>query len=507
MTKADPSGSSAAAQPPALRVLFLAAEVAPFAKTGGLADVAGALPGPLAEGGVDVRVCLPRYGRVEPARFGFEPALPPFEIEIAGVTRAVRVLRGSIGGRVPVYLIDDDHYFNRPDIYGYSDDGERFVFFCQAALELVRRLDWQPQVVHCHDWHTGIVPNWLATRYQNDAFFGRTASLYTIHNLQYQGIFGYRVLEVAGVAEHGFLHHPQIQQLDEVVDLMARGILFADVVTTVSPTYAREILTPEHGEELDPILRERRDRLHGILNGIDYAELDPARDRHLAAPFDVRTLSRRQENKLALQRRAGLPERPDVPLVGMVSRLADQKGFDLLAEIYEPALRALGLQIVILGTGDQRYHDLLQQLSDLFPEQSHAFFTFSHELAQQIYGGSDLFLMPSRFEPCGLGQMIAMRYGSIPVVRRTGGLADTVVDLDPGTDTGTGFIFDRYDRWELFGALVRAVECYRRPLAWSGLQRRAMAQRFTWYDPAVRYVELYHAAIRYRLEATSGPTS
>ncbi len=480
-----------------LRILILAAEIVPFAKVGGLADVVGALPKALRDLGHDVRLVMPRYGQVNPERFHLTTELDAVTVEMAQYREQARILEGSIGGDIPVYMVDAPRYFDRENIYGYTDDGERFILFCRAAIEAMRLLDWSPDIIHCNDWQTGIVPNWMHTIYHEDPFFAETATVYTIHNLAYQGIFGHRILEVAGVATGGFLY-PHIVELANVVDIMGRGILFADAVTTVSERYAQEILTPTFGEKLDPLLRTRREQLYGILNGIDYQEMNPATDRHIRATFDVSTLERRPENKRALQERARLPINPDVPLIGMISRLADQKGFDLISQISQPLL-AQGIQLVVLGIGDQHYHEMFQNLAARYPDQVAIFLTFNTELAQCIYAGSDMFLMPSRFEPCGLGQLIAMRYGSVPIVRSVGGLADTVQEYDPRTGQGNGFTFVAYDPWELFAAVVRAIELFRFKDIWRTLQQRGMAADHSWQASALRYVDVYRHAKAYHM--------
>lgn len=478
-----------------LKILILAAEIVPFAKVGGLADVVGALPKALKAFGHDVRLVMPRYGQIDPVRFHLTTVIDSLAIKMGEFSVPISVRQTTIGDGIPVYMIDAPRYFERENIYGYTDDGERFILFCRAALEGVRELGWSPDIIHSHDWHTGIVPNWMHTTYRNDPFFTHAATVYTIHNLAYQGIFGNRILEVAGVAAQGFLY-PQIVELANVVDIMGRGILFADAVTTVSERYAQEILTPTFGERLDHLLRSRQDRLFGILNGIDYDEMNPVTDRHIQADFDMDTLERRDANKAALQEYAHLPQRPTVPLLAMISRLTDQKGFDLLAQIFQPLL-AQGVQLVVLGIGDQHYHELFQNLAARYPDQVAIFLTFNTELAQRIYAGSDMFLMPSRFEPCGLGQLIAMRYGSVPIVRAVGGLADTVQEYDPRSGEGNGFTFTNYDPWELFAAIVRALEVYRFKDIWRTLQRRGMAADHSWTASARRYVEVYRDAIEY----------
>src|SRR5258708_15340432 len=478
-----------------LKIYLLAAEIVPFAKAGGMADVVGALPKALKALGNDVRLVMPHYGQVKPERFNLQTVLEAVPVKMGAYQEQVRVLQGTIGEDIPVYFIDAPRYFERENIYGDPDDGERFILVCRAALEAARTLGWTPDVIHCNDWQTGIVPNWMHTIYHDDAFFAGSATVYTIHNLAYQGIFGRRILEVAGVSASGFLY-PQIVELANVVDIIGRGILFADPWTAVSERYAQEILTPTFGEKLDHLLRSRQDRLFGILNGIDYQEMDPATDRYIRSRFDAQSLEKRAENKRALQERAHLPVKPDVPLLAMISRLTDSKGFDLIAQIAQP-LFAQGVQVVVLGIGDQQYHELFQSLAARYPEQVATFLTFNSELAQAIYAGCDMFLMPSRFEPCALGQLIAMRYVGVPVVRSVSRLADTVEEYDPNTRSGNGFTFANYHACELFAAIMRAIELYRFKDAWRVLQQRCMAADHSWQASARRYVEVYRQAIEF----------
>ncbi|HSJ55545.1 MAG TPA: glycogen/starch synthase [Anaerolineae bacterium] len=481
-----------------LKILVLAAEVAPFAKTGGLADVVGSLPKAVSALGHDVRVAMPRYARIDPAKFELKEVVPAFDVPMNRTTEPAQILQGTISPDVPVYLVDNARYFDRPGIYMYPDDADRFIFFCRAILESLKQIDWQPDVIHCHDWHTAIVPNWLNTIYRNDPFFANTATVYTIHNLAYQGIFGYRVLEIAGLDEWGFQYHPEMADLNEVVDLMGRGIYWADLVSTVSPTYAQEILTPEYGERLDPLLRDRRDRLFGILNGIDYDTADPATDPYIAVGYDTSTLDRRFENKLALQREARLPENPDIPLLGIVSRLTDSKGLDIVSQIVAHVLD-LGVQMVVMGTGEQSYHEVLSRMAQDYPDQMAIFLTFNTPLQHKIFAGSDIFLMPSRVEPSGTSQLMAMHYGSVPVVRATGGLADTVEDYNPRTGQGHGFVFGDYDAWMLFAAVVRAVETFKHREVWRQIQRRGMSVDHSWQRSAGKYVDLYRRALASRM--------
>ena len=484
--------------PRPLRVLHFSAEAVPFAKTGGLADVVGSLPKALAKLGHDVRLVMPRYSMIHPDLFGLTLMPERFSVPWGDGQEPAAVLLGTLGEGVPVYLVENARLYDRDGIYMHPDDAERFLFFCRAGLELCKRIDWQPDILHCHDWHAAMVPNWMRTVYSGDPFFSNTATVYTIHNLAYQGIFGARVLEIAGVAEQGIIAHPSTADLNHVVDFMARGILFSDVISTVSEKYAEEILTPEYGERLDPLLRDRRDSLFGILNGIDTTVMDPATDPHIAMNFDASTLKRRGVNKAALQREAGLAVRADVPLLGIISRLADQKGFDLISAIMEPLMQHVDCQFVLLGTGDQKYHEVFTALAKRHKEKVGVFLTFDAPLAQRIYAGSDMFLMPSRFEPCGLGQLISMRYGSVPVVRATGGLADTVTDFDARTGEGNGFSFEAYDAMALYTAIVRATETYKHSETWQQLVLRGMETDNSWGASARKYVDLYRHALANR---------
>jgi starch synthase len=487
------------------KILIVAAEAAPFAKVGHVAEVVGSLPLALQNLGHDVRLVVPRYGRIDPVKFDLKPvaALQNLTVPMKRSGEKVSVSEGHIGNNghsVPVYFINNDKYFNRDGIYGYPDDDERFILFCRAVLEMLPQLGWQPDIIHCHDWHTAIIPNWLKTLYAEQPFYKDIASVYTIHNLAYQGIFGHRMLEIAGIGEYGFVY-PQHDDPTNLISLMSLGIQSADVINTVSPTYAKEILTPQYGEHLDRLLNQRQERLFGILNGIDVKQFNPATDRFLAANFDENSLTRRIENKLNLQRAARLPQNPDVPLIGMIGRLANQKGFDLLAQIIE-RLMQLDVQFVLMGTGDPFYHDFFRQVAERYPQKAASLLIFSSAMAQKIYGGSDLFLMPSRFEPCGLGQMIAMRYGSIPVVRQTGGLADTVKNFDPYTEEGNGFTFAEYNAGDFYDAIVRALETYKHQQVWRDLMIRDMMADYSWQASAYCYSRIYKKARRFHAEGS-----
>ncbi len=492
-----------------LRILILAAEAVPFSKTGEVAEVISALAKALHALGHDVRLAIPRYGHINPERFGLEPFIESLSVPMNNHHELASVYRTSLAGRVPVYLVDNPRYFGRNSVCVHTDDAERFIFDSRATLEMLKHpsLAWQPDIIHCHDWQAAIVPNWLATLYQADPFFSRTATVLTVHRLAHQGIFGYRILEVAGLGEYGFIHHAEISDLSDLVDLLARGIYYAQAITTVSERYAQEIQTPELGERLDPLFRERCEHLYGILNGIDTEAFDPAHDSHIASRFDGNSLEARAPNKIALQRLVGLKEDPAVPLVGIVSRLSDLKGFDLLGSAFEAIMANLDTQFMIIGVGEQKHHDRLAALKREYPGRVGLQLTYNDALERQIFAGSDMFLMPSRREPCGLGQMIAMRYGSVPVVRATGGLADTVENYDPVMGTGNGFTFQNYDPMALFATLVRAVEIYRHRDLWKLLQQRCMARDFSWDKPAAAYVRVYRSALAARLEGRADPIS
>jgi starch synthase len=469
-----------------LRILYLSAEVSPFAKAGGLADVAGSLPTALHALGLDVRVAMPAYGFIDRQRFGLQAASEGFTVLFAGGRYRPRLLRGTIGRHVPLFLLDSPAHFDRERIYGYEDDAQRFLFFCRGVLEGIRQTEWRPDIIHCNDWHTGAIPYWVAHNEPEDPLLAGVATVFTIHNLAYQGVFPATVWEVTG--QPG-------PTTGDTLNLMALGIRHADAVTTVSPTYAREILTPERGEGLDDLLRERRDRLYGILNGLDTETFDPTADPALVQRFGPDNLDDRAADKRALQAEAGL-SKSDSFLLGMVSRLADQKGFDILIDALERVLAEADIQFVLLGTGDHEYARRMKALADRHPQQIAIFLAFDALLAQHIYAGADAFLMPSRYEPCGLGQLIALRYGAVPIVRATGGLVDTVRDYDPASDTGSGFVFQPYTSDALEEAIRRAERVYRHDkAAWRRLQQRGMREDFSWDTSAQRYLGVYETVV------------
>ncbi len=480
----------------ALKILILASEISPFVKTGGIADVVAELARALKVLGHDVRLALPRYRVIQTD--GAARIIESLPVHLDGFSERVSVIEGrlgedALGGSVPVYFIENQRLFDRDGIYMYPDDAERFLLFSRAALDMLPEIGWQPDIINVNDWQTAIIPNWLKTLYSGNDFYKDIASVYTIHNLSYFGSFGHRILEIAGLAQYGFLVHPDLSnEINRELNFMARGILFADAMNTVSPTYALEIQAPEYGEGLDPILRMRSDRLRGILNGIDYDTTNPASDPALAKPFDADHLDARLLNKRALEQRAELDE-SDEPLLALISRLNDNKGVDIVMQTVEGAL-SRGARLVVMGAGEERYQDALRLLEAKFPRRVRFFQTYDDRLRRQIAAGSDILLMPSRIEPSGTTQLLAMHYGSVPVVHGVGGLADSVVNYVPGTDTGTGFVFEEATPGAFQEALDRALDTFGDRSAWRMIQQRAMRRDFSWMHSAAEYVALYDFA-------------
>ncbi len=476
-----------------LKILFLAAEAIPFAKVGGLADVAGSLPRAIRALGHDVRLMIPRYGVIRSNQFQMETIGAPLTIPLGPGEERVHLVGSNIDGDMPVYLIWNELYFSsRDQVYGFEDDAQRFAVFGRGALAALQALDWKPDVIHANDWHTGLVPTWLDTDGQEDPFYRDIATLFTIHNLTYQGITGRLILTFAQME---YVKHLSIEPPGDV-NWMAQGIAHADLINTVSEQYAHEILTPEMGMGLSPLLEERKDHLFGVVNGLDYEQWNPATDPNISHRFDVESLDRRVANKTALQQQARLPGRTDAPLIGMVTRLDEVKGMELMEPVLEWLLENTDAQFVLLGTGQPQYHDMFERVQARFPDQMHAFLKFDATLARRIYAGADMFLMPSAVEPCGLGQMIAMRYGCVPIVRAVGGLADTVSDYTARRGRGVGFTFTDYTPEACQDALKRALKVYRKPDVWRRTQQRGMKTDFSWSASAQEYVKLYQRAIK-----------
>ena len=489
-----------------LKILITASEAVPFAKEGGLADVVGALPKFLKARGHDVRVVMPRYYRVDRQKFKLRELPGTLSVPMGVIGEMYcGVLEGRIPGtEVPVYFLEHEEYYGRDTLYekdnqGYLDNDNRFIFLSRASLELCKMIRFTPDLVHAHDWHTAAVPLLLNTLYRQDSHLAQAASLLTIHNMQHQGSFYEGALEVLGVGWEHFTHL-ELEMLNQV-NLLKGGIYHATLLNTVSEGYAREIQTPEYGWGLEGVVRERSDALSGILNGVDYEEWNPESDPHLAANFGAGDLSGKAICKRELQRALGLPERDDVPLIGMVSRLVKQKGIDVLAQAI-PRLLELDIQIVLLGAGEPWAHFYFGDLAAGHPERFACRIGYDNRLAHRIEAGCDFFLMPSAFEPCGLNQMYSMRYGTLPIVRATGGLDDSVQNFDAATRTGDGFKFWDLNANALFDTVGWAVHTwYREPEAIGALRQNAMAKRFTWEEAAANYERLYLEGMRIRLGA------
>ncbi|MDZ4247437.1 MAG: glycogen synthase [Dehalococcoidia bacterium] len=469
-----------------MKILFAAAEAVPLAKVGGMADVVGSLPAALSRLGEDVRLIMPGYGIISRDKFPAETEIESIPVEAMGRKDNIRLKKTKINGKITVYLVENDHYFGQPSVYTDNWDLPRFLFFSMAVVETLKVLDWRPDLVHCHDWHTSIIPL-LIKKSGLDA-----ATVFTIHNLAYQGQF-----------DRDFLASSGLEKIWPVSDnyprltLMNQGILNADMVSTVSENYAREILTDEFGEGLAPLLRSRQDSLVGIVNGIDGGEYDPGNDPYLPRNYTSSSPRDKASSKAALQLKVNLPQKPGVPVIGMVSRLDEQKGLDLLEKAAGHVLDSADIQLVILGKGREEYHKFVNRLAEKYRDKVAVSIGFNNPLAHLIYGGSDIFLMPSRFEPCGLGQLIAMRYGTVPLVRRTGGLADTVLPLSADLASGHGFVFQEYRPEALTTVLQGAVKAYetQKP-AWEALVRRLMSLDFSWDASAKKYQSLYARALK-----------
>lgn len=473
-----------------VKVLFLAAEATPFTKVGGLADVAGALPKALRRLGFDVRVVIPRYGTMQSAgrdvrRVG-SLAVP------IGAGEEHALLLETVADDVPVYLIWNDQYFsNRERVYGFNDDPQRFTFFSRGIIAMLKMLDWQPDVIHANDWHTAPVLAWLDVYGRSQPMYRDLATIFTIHNLAYQGICGRLILTFSQMEKLPYLP----AEIPGQVNWMAQGIAHADLISTLSPTYAREIVEGEAGDALADLLRARRDRIFGILSGIDTDLWNPATDDALAQTFDRDTLKMRAVNKNAFQREACLSTGSATPLIGMVTRLDETKGLELVVSAFESLLQQQDIQFVILGTGDEVYESNFRALQEQFPNNVRAFIKFDDRLARRIYGSVDVFLTPSLADPSSIGLMSAMHYGAVPVVHATGGLADTVIDADVHADRGVGFVFDAYTVAALLEAIDRALRAYGNKARWADIQRRAMERDFSWDASARAYGDLYQRAL------------
>jgi len=478
-----------------LSICAIASEVVPFAKTGGLADVASALSRQLTSRGHDVRLFVPFYGQMRREQIDATrvETLRGLSVRTGRHEYVVDVWRALLpGSATPVYLVESAALYSRPKLYSNdADEHRRFLVLTRVALECCRRMNFRPHIVHSHDWHAAFAPVWLRSNYRNDPVFAAARSVLTIHNIGYQGDFGAGDLADLDLGAETYLLHQDDLRAGRI-NALKNGILHADAVTTVSPTYAREITTPQYGMGMEQALAARGHAVRGILNGVDYEEWDPRRDRYLPIHFSARDLSRKAELKRNfLLRQNLLPTRERVPLFGIVSRLTPQKGFDLLLETLPRLLQSHDVRLAVIGSGDAKYEQFFAGLADRHRGHAMFFGGYDESLAHWIEGASDIFLMPSQYEPCGLNQMYSLRYGTVPIVRRTGGLADSVVHFDPATGHGTGVVFNDFDAGGMQWALDTAMQWYTQPQLWEKLVQNAMRQDFSWETQTSEYLKLF----------------
>ena len=480
-----------------LKVLYVASEAVPFIKTGGLADVAGSLPKALKQQGVDVRVVMPKYGKISHEYLDKMEHVYDGEFTVSWRTKFLGIDKLELDG-VTFYFIDNQEYFYRDGFYGYGDDAERFAFFSRAALEILPQEDFWPDVIHTNDWHTALVNVYLRLDHIGDARYEKIKTVFTIHNLKYQGVFPKDVMaDVLGL-DWQYFTNGDLEYYD-AVNFMKGAIIYADNVTTVSRTYAQEIQYEYFGEGLDGLLRKRAGDLHGIVNGLDTSLYNPETDPYLAAPYTTysaaNAMEKKTDNKVALQRQLDLPVERRTPLVAMISRLVEPKGFDLVVRVLDELLEHENMQFVLLGVGDRVYEDWFRELAWRHPTKVSSNIYFSDEMAQRIYAAASIFLMPSAYEPCGLGQLIAMRYGTIPVARATGGLTDTIVPYNKATGEGNGFLFPDYNAHDMMYTIKKALTLYRDLGSWHRLMTNAMQSDYSWARSAKEYKALYENLI------------
>ncbi len=483
-----------------INILFVSSEVDPFAKTGGLADVSSSLPKAIKELGHEIRIMMPRYHFIGERKFKLHDIirLKDIPVPIGNQTELGSVKSSFISNlkeKVQVYFLDNDKFFGRDGVYqspqskkDYKDNDERFIFFARGVLETLKRLGWQPDIIHCNDWQTGLIPALLKTIYHSDTFFKDVKSVFTIHNMAYQGAFPAESFEKSGLPKSAF--KPDGVEAYGKFNFLKAGLFYADTITTVSEKYAKEICgSDEFGAGLNGLLETRKKDLRGILNGIDYQMWNPLADNLIYRKYDVKSIEAKIDNKKALCAKFGLQLKESVPVIGAICRLVEQKGFDLVLEVMDELLK-LDLQYVMLASGDPGLEKKFESYQKKHSHKMGIHFGFDEELAHLIEAGSDMFLMPSRYEPCGLNQMYSMRYGTVPVVRATGGLDDTVEDHS-GTGKGTGFKFEKYDSKELLKTVQRALKVFHQPEEWKQLMRNGMQKDFSWEHSAKKYITLY----------------
>lgn len=481
----------------ALNILIAAGEVAPFAKTGGLADVAGALPAELEKLGHNVRVALPYYKMVKKGNFPITDTGLKLTVQISDRTASADIHKAVIGNNVTVYFIKNDSYYDRDDLYrtkegDYLDNAERFIFFSKAILALAQAVKFKPDIIHLNDWQTGLVPILLKWTEKNNDFFKDTRTVFTIHNLAYQGLFWHLDMHLTNLPWDIFT--PQGIEFYGKINLMKAGIIGADIITTVSKKYCDEIRTQEYGCGLDGVLLSRKDSLYGILNGVDYNDWSPEKDRFIAKNYSPETLQYKVVCRHDMLSHYKLRLNDDVPVIGVISRLADQKGFDLIAETIDEII-GMGFAFILLGTGDPHYHDLFENVAKKYPKYAGVILGFNNALAHKIEAGCDFFLMPSRFEPCGLNQIYSLKYGTVPIVRATGGLDDTIINFNPDTGEGNGFKFHKYTAVGMIDKLREAMAVYKDKCLLTKVMENGMKCDFSWEKSAHEYVRIYNIAL------------
>jgi starch synthase len=475
-----------------LRILYVASEAVPFIKTGGLADVASSLPKELRKLGIDIRVVLPKYKSI-PKKFKRDMTVINVMNVLVGWRNQYCGIQYLEFQGIPYYFIDNEYYFKRDGIYGFYDDGERFAFFDKAVLEMIDHIDFKPDIIHCNDWHTGMIMPLLNARYKQKGSYQAIKTIFTIHNLKYQGVFP---AEILGDLLNLSQEYNNVESLEFYggVSFMKGGINYADIVTTVSKSYADEIQGADFGERLEGVLKKRNQDLYGIINGIDYDIYDPAKDIEIFTNYTLDSVQNKEINKLKLQELLKLPVNKDIPLIGMVTRIDKMKGFDLIVQIIDQ-LMSQDIQLVILGTGDPQLESIFREQSEKYHEKLSVNIMFSSAFAQKIYAGCDMLLMPSIFEPCGLSQLIALRYGTIPIVRETGGLKDTVFSFNELTEEGNGFSFNSYSAHDMLFTIERALGFYKNKSTWKKIIINAMNGEYSWNNAADMYVKLYEKLI------------
>ena len=483
-----------------MKIAFVSSEAVPYVKTGGLADVAGSLPKELAKLGCEVKLFIPKYSTIENEKYGlrYSGDIGEMPIRINEQTHAVHLYQAKLpGSKVEVNFIDCPHYFHRMSIYTNDlDEDERFILFSKAVIETIQRMGWTPDVIHCNDWQTGLLPLFLKDNYSWDRMFDKTSTLFTIHNIGYQGRFSKSTMFNAELS--GELYYPDGPiEFEDSISFMKTGIMFADLINTVSNKYSHEILTPEFGAGLEKTLKTRKPDLYGILNGADYNVWNPEVDSHIPYNYSINDLSGKLKNKKHLLDHFKMPFNEKIPLIGIVSRMVAQKGYDIFSEAINE-LMTLNAQWIILGGGEDKYESMFRALANNLPHKVGVYIGYNNELSHLIEAGADMFLMPSRYEPCGLNQIYSLKYGTVPIVRKTGGLADTIHDWDElqsyNLDTGTGFSFNDHSGYALFKSVERAVNCFSVKSAWKKLQSNGMKKDYSWKHSAEQYSELYKLA-------------